>query len=244
MITRFFSTAESDAPTDVNRKSAAYKYGGDPMAEWLHMLSMDSLQDDETGETDWDFWCARFGKRLLFSNDQGRVWVEKHPSEQSAINAFNVVSEAYGDWLDGDVRATLDTVLARIKSYTAHQLSGDADCASPDSPTSAGAHFLTNVRDNVVERVEGFDADDLEALRSEVGTVQDVVSEIADEAPNVYTYTLWCQFVDLAAYNEDPTELGADGSDMEQSARVCLYMIAERLAQALFTEIHEALREA
>src|SRR4051812_11998356 len=138
----------------------------------------------------------------------------------------------------------LAAVITRIKSYTAHQLSGDADCASPDSPTSAGAHFLTNVRDNVVERVEGFDADDLEALRSEVGTVQDVVSEIADEAPNVYTYTLWCQFVDLAAYNEDPTELGADGSDMEQSARVCLYMIAERLAQALFTEIHEALREA
>jgi hypothetical protein len=138
----------------------------------------------------------------------------------------------------------LAAVITRIKSYTAHQLSGDADCASPDSPTSAGAHFLTNVRDNVVERVEGFDADDLEALRSEVGTVQDVVSEIADEAPNVYTYTLWAQFVDLAAYNEDPTELGANGSDMEGSARVCLYLVAERLAQALFTEIHEALREA
>jgi hypothetical protein len=143
-----------------------------------------------------------------------------------------------------DVQAALDDVLARIKAYTANRLAGDADCFSPDSSTSAGAHFLTSVRDNVVGRVEGFDADDLDALRSDDATVNDVVSEIADAAPDVYTSTLWAEFVDLGAYVEDPTEMGADGSNMDQSARVCLYIIAERLAQALFTEIHEALREA
>jgi hypothetical protein len=48
---------------------------------------------------------------------------------------------------------------------------------------------------------------------------------------------LWSEFTDLAAYQEDPTEYGVDGSDMEQSARVCLYIIAERLATALFDEV-------
>lgn len=112
-----------------------------------------------------------------------------------------------------------------MSEHTANMLARLADCASPDGPESAGAQFLISVQDSVNEVFE-------------YEVTEDTVSEIADGAPDVYTHTMWAEFVDLAAYNEDPTELGADGSDMEKCARICLYMIAERLAQALISE-HE-----
>ena len=124
-----------------------------------------------------------------------------------------------------------------LRGYNAYQLAGDADCSTPDRLDSAGALFLLSVRDGVVDRLEHFDEDDLEAWALDDGTINDVVHEVADDAPDVYTHTLWSEFVDLAAYQEDPTDYGVDASDMEQCARVCLYAIAERLATALFDEV-------
>ena len=46
-------------------------------------------------------------------------------------------------------------------------------------------------------------------------------------------------FVDLGAYHEDPSELGADTSDMEEAAKTCLYLIADRLIVALLDEMEE-----
>lgn len=128
-------------------------------------------------------------------------------------------------------------ILDVLRNYNVYQLAGDAECATPDLPDSAGALFLLSVRDGVVDRLTHFDRDDLEAWAIDDGTISDVVHEVADAAPDVYTHTLWSEFVDLAAYQENPTEYGVDGSDMEQSARVCLYAIAERLATALFDEV-------
>lgn len=101
----------------------------------------------------------------------------------------------------------------------AYHLASMAGCASPDSLESAGAVFLGHVADGVEERADEWD--------------EDAVHEIADGAVPIYTYHVWSTFVDLAAYNEDPTELGADASDLEQAAKVALYMIAERLVYAL-----------
>jgi hypothetical protein len=67
----------------------------------------------------------------------------------------------------------------------------------------------------------------------------DQAAEIANNAPDVYTHTLWLEFIDLCAYREDPSDLGVDASDMEKAARVCLYLIAERLANVLFDEYNE-----
>ena len=116
---------------------------------------------------------------------------------------------------------------AEIRS--AYALANLADCATPDTPTSAGAAFLLGVQQTVRDDYERDDLND------------DTAHEIADAAVPTYTGDLWRTFVDLAAYQEDPTELGVeDGSDMDQAARVCLYMIAERLASALIEEIREA----
>lgn len=102
-----------------------------------------------------------------------------------------------------------------------------AECGDPDSSDSPGARFLEYVQDRVNEAREYGELD------------QDRIHEIADGAPDVYTHKLWAEFVDLEAYNEDPTDLGCDGTNMTQAAAVCLYIIAERLANALIADLED-----
>ena len=104
-------------------------------------------------------------------------------------------------------------------------LAGMADCASPDREDSPGARFLGLVADSVVEAVENDDDRD------------DIPWSAADQCVPIYTRDVWRTFTDLGAWQEDPTEYGADGSDMEQAAKVCLLMIGERLAAAMLDDM-------
>jgi hypothetical protein len=117
-------------------------------------------------------------------------------------------------------------------TYTTHSLARLAGTADPDSDDSPGADLLHSVADGVAELIEKWDG---ATPDNDAGDL----SQIADEAPNPYRFYMWREFVDLCAYNEDPSELGADCSDMEKAARICLYMIAERLAAALVAEYDE-----
>ena len=103
----------------------------------------------------------------------------------------------------------------------AYVLARMADCASPDSLESMGARFLTAVAESTLSAIQHDDDRD------------EIPWTVADQCVPIYTYDVWRTFVDLAAYNEDPTDLGADGSDMEHAAKVCLYIIGERLAAAI-----------
>ena len=114
--------------------------------------------------------------------------------------------------------------------HNAYRLADLAECASPDSNSSPGAMFLISVQDGVN------DATSYDPTQTEWA---DQAAEIADDAPDVYTHTLWLEFIDLCAYREDPSDLGVDAHDMEQAARVCLYLIAERLANVLFEQYNE-----
>lgn len=111
------------------------------------------------------------------------------------------------------------------KVPSAYVLAGMADCATPDSLDSIGAQFLTAVAQATVESLEYDDDRD------------DIPWTAADQCVPIYTYDVWRTFVDLAAWREDPTELGADGSDMEQAAKVCLFAIGERLAAAVLDDM-------
>ena len=119
--------------------------------------------------------------------------------------------------------------VSTIKELNAFHLSSMADCAKPDSLTSAGACFLLSVRSGIIELVE-----DLEELPDDVQELDDdgSVHQIADNAPDVLTYRRWMEFCDLAAWQEDPTDFRLAG-DMTEQAGVCLYVIADRLAWAL-----------
>lgn len=132
-------------------------------------------------------------------------------------------------------------ILDEIKGRNAYHLAGDADCATPDSLTSAGAVFLNYVRDRVVELFEAID--EWESFAADETSIDDddSVRKIADNAPDIYTHTKWQEFVDLAAWQE---ELETETSDMNSGASIALYQIADRLAWALVREVHEALTEA
>lgn len=111
-----------------------------------------------------------------------------------------------------------------MSDRTVWQLARLAECADPDTFESAGAKFLIHVEDAVAEALE---ADELD---------EDRIHEIADSAPDVYTFQRWLEFVDLAAWQEDLDDYVPDPSmsnDMSAMAGVALYMIAERLVRAL-----------
>jgi hypothetical protein len=78
-----------------------YKFGGNKMATALWLLSLDSGQDEETGSsTEWGYWMARFGKRLLIEDSQGFVSCEKFESEDAARAAFNESEQAYAGMVE------------------------------------------------------------------------------------------------------------------------------------------------
>lgn len=126
---------------------------------------------------------------------------------------------------------TVAETLHDIAERSAFMLANDADCFSPDTDDSSGAEFLRGVRDDVLEAVKS------DRLAEE--DASDVAHEVADGRVPIYTHDLWSTFVDLGAYQEDPTEVGEGWKDIEQCARVSLYLIADRLAHALFTEIDQ-----
>ena len=127
----------------------------------------------------------------------------------------------------------MSTITRTSLEHTANGLAYIADCYSPDSTTSAGAALLLSVQDSVnCADITPQDTED---------TMEDIVHEIADGAPDVYTHQMWLEFIDLGAYQEDVTEYGEPES-MEHGARVALFIICERLAQALTVERLELLQ--
>lgn len=134
---------------------------------------------------------------------------------------------------------TLAIVIEEMKAHNAYTLASVsyADCGTPDSLESSGAKFLVRVRDDAIGRIE----DDPDLLGCE-----DVAAEVADNAPSVYTHALWSEFVDLAAYREDVSDFGYDSiatDEPEKLASISLYSIAERLCNAMLTELRESLTE-
>jgi hypothetical protein len=130
--------------------------------------------------------------------------------------------------------------LTEIKEWTYVLSSKDmADCGDPDSRESAGMEFLTSVRDAVVEGIEDgtFVSDGDGSSDNDNGAVH----QIADNAPDVYTHTRWKEFVDLAAYLEEPEISDAWPEDLTEAAGVALYQIAERLVYAILREWREGL---
>ena len=129
-----------------------------------------------------------------------------------------------------------DRTNEHLRSLAPWALARSADCLDPDSPDSAGAAFLTLVRDSVAE-----DWDRL-TERDDDPDHDGAVSEIAEGCVPTYTHDLWATFVDLGAYDEDVTDHGPIES-LDQAARVALYTIAIRLVYALVDEGKELANE-
>lgn len=78
-----------------------HKFGGDRMAALLYILSLDGGEDEQTGDAvDWQFHAARFGRRILYCDTQGFVWLDRYPSELQAVRAFEADDRSYGEYLE------------------------------------------------------------------------------------------------------------------------------------------------
>lgn len=122
-------------------------------------------------------------------------------------------------------------VLTRLNPYELASLAG---CGTPDEGRSrrrkswsAGAKLLVSVRDAVVEAIR--DGRITENDRDDRGQLH----EIADSAPDIYTYGRWKEFVDLAAFSEDPEMCDKWPGDLTEAAGIALYQIADRLCHVM-----------
>ena len=147
-------------------------------------------------------------------------------------------------------------VLPTFRHLTTWHLANLAGCGSPDRPDgigvsppadlstvapSPGALFLRSVADDLAERIAYVFADLDPAGCDLTRELDEEVQGVADAAPSVYTFTRWQEFTDLAAWQEDATELGASADDLTAAAGIALYAIAERLALALVESWAEEL---
>lgn len=122
---------------------------------------------------------------------------------------------------------TIDT--REIAEMSAYELATIAECYAPNSLDSAGAKFLTNLRDATIESIEGALCDGEEPA----AVVESAAAfELTDGAPDVYTHQRWLEFVDLGAWEEE-IEISTDGAEMTALAGAALTQIAERLVRAL-----------
>lgn len=119
-------------------------------------------------------------------------------------------------------------ILDEIDALSAYGLSNMADCGALDALDSVGASMLARVRDEVTSKIE----DGVFTFAEGHGDDYEVIHEIADNAPAVYTHARWQEFVDLCAYDQE-CDTGEWPADLFQLAGVALYQIAERLCVAL-----------
>jgi hypothetical protein len=142
----------------------------------------------------------------------------------------------------------ITNALIELKDLSPYALASMADCGTPDTMQTDGAKFLASVRNNFVDAVEYAQSDMPDMSISDILDHMDSAGElhqIADDAPDVYTAVMWSEFLDLSAYNEDPSEyMLADCQDMGKAARVCLFMIAERLLNALSDQLRTDIDDA
>ncbi|ATI19008.1 hypothetical protein KGG85_gp68 [Streptomyces phage Tefunt] len=134
------------------------------------------------------------------------------------------------------------TPIEKINEYSPDKLARIADCTVPDTNVNEGADFLARVRDSVVGKIEAYWSGRPSELADVVRKYRERIQDKASEAaPDAFADTMWREYVDLRAYQEDLTEFGTPTDDtMEGRARLALSSIAHRLASALFDEIEEA----
>jgi hypothetical protein len=120
---------------------------------------------------------------------------------------------------------TVTTNLATLRAMNGNTLSDLAGCFAPDTAESAGAVFLRNLRDAVIDGAERGDTMDRQWIEM-----------VAADAPSPYTHPRWSEFVDLGAYQVDTSEVSGkqvDASALTDHAGLCLTLIAETLLTAL-----------
>lgn len=125
----------------IDQTSAAHKYGGDTMAEYLDMLAGTGMHADrDSGDMEAPTgWFAQFGKRLLRHDDRGFVWVERFDTKEQADLFYDALDAEYAEWADdddGDFEISITDGKATVT--TRCTCPGDCNCRHPWRPNYCG----------------------------------------------------------------------------------------------------------
>ena len=120
------------------------------------------------------------------------------------------------------------------RHYNAFRMANAAGCGRPDSPESPGAGYLISVRDAIFEHIDGIGTEWYDDTLDDF--IDNSLVEVVDGLVPIYTSEIWAPFVDLAGYLEDTNELASTDSEMEDRAKIALFLIGERLAHALIID--------
>lgn len=86
---------------EVRETVSPHKFGGSRMAAACWLISLDGSADEETGDAnEWQYHASRIGRRVLYTDSQGFVWVDTYDSELQAVRAFEADDRAYGEVLE------------------------------------------------------------------------------------------------------------------------------------------------
>jgi hypothetical protein len=138
-----------------------------------------------------------------------------------------------------------DSCLTNVNAWSAYFIAShsDVDCGSPDSPTSPGATFLTDVRDATVEYITtAIDDDDLLTVSERI--VENFGS--GHYPAPIATVDVWRTFVDLAGWSEDFSSVGQDTvatDDLSDVAGLALDLIGDRVRDAVALEVQIELTD-
>lgn len=91
----------------------------DAMAEYLDR-EVNMFSDEWSGNVECPTGAfARFGKRILFNDERGFVWVEKWPSDRAAAQVFAALELYYYTWDDEEItdEVTRTQMLANRDAY-------------------------------------------------------------------------------------------------------------------------------
>jgi len=87
------------AGTEITRATAAHKYGGDPMAEYLYDITLNGCADEESGTVESPTgWFARVGRRIVTADNYGFVDQIRYDTVNDARIAFDATARDFRAW--------------------------------------------------------------------------------------------------------------------------------------------------
>lgn len=132
-----------------------------------------------------------------------------------------------------------------VRTTTASQLSHMAGVSHPDSPTSLGSEWLTDLRDAAVERFDYLNAegDDISPEADWHDVATEMIAENDNDGPYIVgTYRAWSVFIELSAYEEDLSDLGVESIPADDVYKLPAYALGI-VAQRLLVQVLEGLAE-
>lgn len=83
--------------SEITKDNGSVKFGRDGMAEYLWTLTMDGT-GESSGDVESSYgWFCLLGKRIVRTDDQGAVWVEKYANATEAREAFETLAAQHAD---------------------------------------------------------------------------------------------------------------------------------------------------